>query len=279
MRGIWLALAVFVAGCAFAAPLPGKPVQKCARATASQQAPEPDKRGTESSPLSVKLVNTGENTTEAVQKSEAIKHTEQAERWTIGLTVALAAATLLQFGALVWQGQQLRRQIALGQAEFIAAHRPMFLIREPYLAVIHCPGDPAERTAYQVRFFLANSGEGEGTLVESYAVVMQIPLGSWKYLGAEEGEAPINQFGPRRLAAGGYEEIFFDLGAEESETVSLLLAMHEDNQALIPRLWLRGVFAYTDENRIRRRTALCRSLDYGTKNFLAGAGNEYDYAD
>jgi hypothetical protein len=277
MKGIWLALAAVVAGCGITASQ-GKPVQKCACAAASQQAAEADKRGTESSPLSVKLLNTGESDAEAAQKSASIEHTEQSEKWTIWLTFFLVAATVLQFFALLWQGKQLRRQIKLGNDEFIASHRPRFVIREPYLAVIHCPAEPPEKVAHQVRFILANAGESNGTVVEGFATIMLIPANTWKHLSVED-DAPLNDFGPITLPAGAFRRVVRTLPAEDSEVVAKTLAMHEDNQPLPGRLFLRGFVAYVDGNGTKRRTAFCRPVDPGTKRFITTADRDYDYCD
>jgi hypothetical protein len=88
---------------------------------------------------------------------------DESARHLVWLTGGLVVATVLQFGALLWQGCQIRRQITLARDEFIASHRPRFDIREPYLATIHCPADPPENIAYQARFVLANYGESNGT--------------------------------------------------------------------------------------------------------------------
>ena len=253
-----------------------KPVDECACTTAGKQAPQTDQRGTESSPLSIKLLNTGENAAEAAEKADAVKHTEQTERWTVDLTFVLVGATILQFGALLWQGWQIRRQITLAHEEFVASHRPKFVIREPHLAVIHCPADPPEKVDYQIRFALTNAGETEGTLVESFVVVMEMSKDGWTHLGVEGTH---DFFGHIALPAGGHREITIDMRPKISETITKNLTFHRQYPEWNEILFLRGTVVYGDENGINRRTAFCRHLEYSTLRFRRTDDPDYEYCD
>jgi hypothetical protein len=193
-------------------------------------------------------------------------------------TVVMAGFTIVLAYVTGRQARLTKEAVNLGRSEFIASHRPRFEIREPHLAVIHCPADPPEQTAYQARFILANSGESEGTLVESVAIVMEIAHHSWTHFGVEDGPA-FNMFGPIRLAAGAHHQIVFGLSPENSETASRSLAMHQSNQSLTGRIFLRGYLAYVDANGTRRRTAFCRPLDLNTKRFVKTNDPDYDYCD
>lgn len=173
-------------------------------------------------------------------------------------------------------GTSDRTSGALGRDEFIASHRPKFEIREPYLATIKCPTDDTERIAHQVRFILANSGDGPGIVVEGFALVLEIPHGSWKHFAVEKG---VNNFGPISLAAGAHEDKTIDLSSQASEMILSNFSRHEMNESHVPRIFLRGYVGYTDKAGTKRRTAFCRPLDYGTKMFVRVNNSDYDYVD
>jgi hypothetical protein len=190
---------------------------------------------------------------------------------------AVTAVATVAIGAFTWVLARVTgRQVRLGREEFIASHRPKFEIREPYLATIQCPTDSTERIAHQVRVILANSGDGPGTVVEGFALVMEIPHGSWKHLAVEKG---VNNFGPISLAAGAHEDKAIDLPADVSRMIVGNFTRHERNEPMVPRIFLRGHVGYVDKAGTRRRTAFCRPLDYGTKMFVRTANPDYDYAD
>jgi hypothetical protein len=85
----------------------------------SPQSTDQDKRGTESSPLAIKLLNTGKSEPEAAQEAQRIKEQAARERWatnwTIGLTAALVFAAFLQFSGLVGQIIVYRKQAGIMQ--------------------------------------------------------------------------------------------------------------------------------------------------------------------
>lgn len=93
----------------------GKSSEKQPGAADSSKTTNKDERGTEAAPLSVKLLNTGKSAEEAAEETRRIKQQTADERWvsnwTIGLTSALAFATLLQFCALLWQARRLRQAV------------------------------------------------------------------------------------------------------------------------------------------------------------------------
>lgn len=64
-----------------------------------------------SSPVVVKLLNTGKSEQESAQEAARIESQESTENWTIGLTTALVLATFLQFLALLGQAKQLARTV------------------------------------------------------------------------------------------------------------------------------------------------------------------------
>jgi hypothetical protein len=194
-------------------------------------------------------------------------------------TVFIAVFTIVLAYVTARQAKLTDESVKLGRDEFIASHRPKFEIREPYLATIQCPADGTERIAHQVRFILANSGDGAGTIVEGFALVMEIPHGRWQHLAVEKGEKGVNNFGAIALAAGAHEDKTIDLPAGISEMIVSNFTRHERNEPMVPRIFLRGYVGYVDKAGTRRRTAFCRPLDYGTKMFVRTDDRDYDYAD
>jgi len=142
MRAFLIAAPMLMAFCALASSRVEAAPQKNNSSAQSHPETKVDQRGTDKAPLSieplsVKLLNTGDSEAEAAQKSEGITEQERTNWWTIRLTLALMAATVLQFGAVFWQGILFRRQtglvkkqIELAREEFISTHRPKMIMRD-----------------------------------------------------------------------------------------------------------------------------------------------------
>jgi lipoprotein signal peptidase len=77
-----------------------------------QQVAAPDKRGTEESPLSVKLINTGKSDKESADEGARIESDEKTQSWTIGLTIAAVLVGLLQLAAFIIQAYYMRGTVA-----------------------------------------------------------------------------------------------------------------------------------------------------------------------
>jgi hypothetical protein len=135
----WLAILALIVGVADAGwaqpalqpPFPASGSHQAAKEPSPPQntapAAQPDQRGTESSPLSVKLLNTGESQAETAEKTKRENDNSSQERWvgnwTIGLTIALVFATMLQFFALLYQGYWLRRSVRIAEAALTSAEQ------------------------------------------------------------------------------------------------------------------------------------------------------------
>jgi hypothetical protein len=263
VKRILVCLGALIATYAIAASLK-QPDQKCPCTPASQQAPEPDKRGTEASPLSVKLLNTGETERETAEKSKGIQHTEEAENWTIRLTLALVLATVLQFGALLWQGWQLRRQIALGQAEFIATHRPRLVLKR--IEVTNVVG-----TTLGIQCSIANVGDGDGNIIDSR---YNLDVSSGRRFPAPVGQS---NFGVHALRPGA--EVRVSINATLDDGAGAVFAYLERFPEAERGLYFRGFILYADANDVARRTYFSRRYDSRAQRFLPTDDRDYDYAD
>jgi hypothetical protein len=102
------------------APQPPSPSLREGESHLSQTGPTPktqesenDRRGTADAPLIVEVHNPPKTEKEAAENAAEQNRKASAEWWTIYLTAALVAATLMQFGALSWQGRQLKRSVTV----------------------------------------------------------------------------------------------------------------------------------------------------------------------
>jgi hypothetical protein len=268
MRAAWIALAMMVACGALADSQPPAPRPIEATTQYQQSAQENANNSGIKNPIHL-VCDYLWNNPKGEGKTRCEYEQAPKDWWVIGLGILTLAAIITQC-VIYW------RQAKIMERGLAANRRPKFLIREAHLAVIHCPGEPVEQTTYQVRCILANAGEAIGTVVESYGTVMQIEHSTWKQLSAEDD---INMFGSLSLTAGAYKTIEFFIPTEDFEMIGINLAMHADGQPMTPGLFFRGSLAYIDGNGVRRRTAFCRRLDPGTRNFVNPGASEYEYAD
>jgi hypothetical protein len=89
------------------------------------QESENERRGTADAPLIVEMHNTTKTDAEATAERA---RKEAADRWIIVLTAALVFATMLQFGALGYQGYWLRRTVLAAERTLIELERPWLFV-------------------------------------------------------------------------------------------------------------------------------------------------------
>jgi hypothetical protein len=65
--------------------------------------PADDQRGTESTPLMVKLLNTGKSHEETTQESQRVEKENNTDWWTVRLAIAAVGIGTLQLFAFIWQ--------------------------------------------------------------------------------------------------------------------------------------------------------------------------------
>lgn len=117
--------------------------------------------GSEANPIAVKLLNTGESDAAAAQEAKRIAKKDAFDKssteWTIALTGVLGFATILQFGALFYQGFWLRRSVKV-------AERALTELERPWVFVHIKPGtqryiDAFGKECAEVLFEIANYGK------------------------------------------------------------------------------------------------------------------------
>jgi hypothetical protein len=102
--------------------------------------PVGDQRGTDQSPISVKILPTAESAeraaAEARREDQKTANDDRIARFTERLfwaTVALSVIAVFQFLAFLWQGAQLQRTVRATEKEFLASHRPRMRLKHMWL--------------------------------------------------------------------------------------------------------------------------------------------------
>jgi len=121
MRWLLLSL-VFVVGIANSQQPPQKSSSNAKPAAANE-------RGSEKSPVVVRLQNTGKTPEESEDDKKERLEKSSADWWMIKLTATLAGLALLQLIAFVAQAIYMRRTVRAMNEEFISTHRPRIRVR------------------------------------------------------------------------------------------------------------------------------------------------------
>lgn len=133
----------------------------------SHQESQSDQRGTKTMPLTVKLLNTGKSDAEATQEANTVKEHTQLDtwvgKWTIRLTSALVLATVLQFGALLYQGYWVRRSVKGAEYVITKGQRPYVFVFNVFQFKAEWI-DVADSYAYMLPFTVANYGTMPATI-------------------------------------------------------------------------------------------------------------------
>jgi hypothetical protein len=175
LRCLAVALALLAA---FASDSWGQSKQPTPPPSQSAQPNQPAKsyeRGTEQSPVVVKMLPTKESEEKAAadanREDEKTKNDRRLARFTELLfwaTATLSVVAVLQLGVLGWQGYQLKRTVDLAREEFIFTHRPLLQIKFVDLDEVG-DLDAPNGNRVSVAFTVVNSGTTPGTVIGSAA--------------------------------------------------------------------------------------------------------------
>lgn len=105
-------------------PTPGvanKPPQQ--QTTPSQKQPNADQRGTEQSPLVVKMLPTMKTKEETDQQTQDRETKSSSDRWTVRFTGALTLIAFLQLLVYGYQAKKLRETVKSAEAQSLAMER------------------------------------------------------------------------------------------------------------------------------------------------------------
>jgi hypothetical protein len=114
--------------------------------TQGTQSTPADQRGTEQSPVIVKVVPPNDE-----------QRKVSAEETLLWATVALSVIAFLQLLVFGWQGRQLKRSVDVANREFVSTHRPRIILRDVWM-------DPDKQ---KILYVLVNIGDTKARMVES----------------------------------------------------------------------------------------------------------------
>jgi hypothetical protein len=240
----------------------GNPPQK--HTTGSDQPPAQDKQGTQGSSLSINITNTQAGKNDRQEHRAERQEKSSPDWWIISLTGVLALATLLQFGALLWQGCQLKRAVDATKEEFIAAHRPRIRVRNFVLDVAPAiaGGDAPLEIQKANTFEIVNVG-GTRAKIKEYGC--RIHSG--------------NRLPMQRPARGEIARVLdIILGPGESASLDIPKGGLTSGDLNTIGVYILGWIGYSDaaESPRIRRTGFCRKYD-PTRGRFFPLNDEPDY--
>ena len=262
-----------------------------------------DQRGTESSPVFIKVIPTMTVEPQPTKETDNCNEYLSPEWWMIYITGALVLFTLglMIYTAKLWratntlaedakrtadrQADQMKQSLAIAQEsitlareEFISTHRPRIIVRRVSINIAKGIGIP---DTLGIEFIIANVGNTSTKIIEHntnlriYKRNDTLPAillyGDSRYpsISLESGvSCPIIH----HTTGGEIEEYRLVSGfTEESGTMSYIYG----NTLMI----FFGYIIYEDGLKRRRRTAFLRNYDFVTKHFTPSTDSEYEYQD
>jgi hypothetical protein len=244
LRCLVVALALLVA---FASDSWGQSKQPTPPPTQSaqpNQTSKPYERGTEQSPVIVKMLPTKEGDDKAAadarREDEKTENDRRLALFTERLfwaTVALSVIALFQLFVFGWQGVQLKRSVSTANKEFIATHRPKLVVRH---ITVHAP--KADQP-FSATVCVANVG-GSSAIIFDNKIVLKCAI--WSRTRSELDGATTFEYG-KEIRPGEMA------GPITIQSGKFLWDLAPPNDPLI-----YGYILYRDHNGIERRTAFFR---------------------
>jgi hypothetical protein len=244
------------------------------------QPPASDQRGTEQSPVIVKVLPSDDEKQKAATeaKREEQKTTNDENLALFWATIALAFIATLQLFVFGWQGIQLNRTVDLANREFIATHRPRLKVRRIFVAGFHerFPNAPLMAgEELNASLEIVNIGGTRGTIVWSR---YRIYFGEQHY-SLVPHYVPPHALAPSAVTLDGGQRLSFEL-------VDRIPKDAAPEGALIRPRWgqddwhmfVIGEIRYADGNGSIRYLGFCREMrSYG--RFRAVDDPDYEYED
>jgi hypothetical protein len=275
---LWLAFLLVMIGDSWGqsqrpSPSAGKSIEPPhAQTTQPNKDPAADQRGTEQSPVVVKILpateSAGRTAAEARREDQKTANDDRIARFTERLfwaTVALSVIALFQFLAFLWQGWQLQRTVTLARAEFVATHRPRLVVR--FVNLI----EEGEKRKRAIEFTVVNVGLSNasirGSSVNAEFLVLRETRNPHTY--------PQNDLiAPRRFVPGATDRYTFT-------TIELVNADINELQLGVNSMYLRfyGYIVYEDDMGNSRTTFFARNYNVLSESFGAVDDPDYDNSD
>jgi hypothetical protein len=297
LRYLVIALA-FVA--TFASGSWGQSKQQTPPPTQSAQSNQPPKtyeRGTDQSPVIVKVLPTKESDEKAAADSRREDEKTANDRslarftellfWATGALCIIALCQLFVFG---WQGIQLKRtvditkeSVNLARREFISSHRPKIRLKHIWLSSSDgatFTGKIVAEEPITVRLDVVNFGDATAFLELINFITEVIPEGN------ELPQRPrYNQPGIKQFQTGNFpleSGVTFTLNASDGRVLSDQEIASYRNRSI--KIYFVGTIQYRDETGLPRQTAFCRYLSFATGSgdfghFKREDNPDYEYQD
>jgi hypothetical protein len=276
VRCLVVALALLVAFASDSRGQSQKPTPPPSETAQAKEAAKPDQRGTEQSPIVVKVLPTKESeekaASDARHEDEKTENDRRLARFTELLfraTGALSVIALFQLFVFGWQGIQLKRTVSaakdtteLARQEFIASHRPKIKIHAVEITRRVIEGDDnnligASILCFNVRESVAKNVEVRGQIFmgPNFAIDVQRPI--------------VKTF-PEVLSGQ-------KLRAEVKSDWQVVHAAASSRTGI--HCHCIGWIAYWDENGLRRETGFCLRAEFSNEGdrWVSAGKPEYEY--
>jgi hypothetical protein len=244
-------------------PPPTQPAQ-------TNQASKPYERGTEQSPVIVKILPTKESEEKAAadthREDEKTENDRRLARFTELLfwaTVALSVIAFFQLIVFGWQGIQLKRTVDLGREEFISTHRP--LLRIKFVERTQVETAAGERVG--IKFSIVNAGTTRAQVTGSTAYVDVFAPDDWPN---PNDYGRNNVIGNRRFKPGA---------TDRYTAVSDNATLFDAYASGANQVRLYGYVVYEDDAGVPITTYFCRVHDRERDRFIPPDNPDYDSTD
>ena len=254
-----------------------QPTPPPAQAAQTNQTSKPDERGSERSPIIVKILPTKESeekvAADAHREDEKTENDRRLARFTellFWVTGALSVIALFQLFVFGWQGFQLKQSVSaakeateLGNREFISTHRPKIIV---YGMDVKLPGDDQPR---HIHFRYINAGDTDAsvTFIESRIL--------WTAKGMVPAGIELHRHDtikePIPVPSGMNGFAITPDGVDFATLVRSGRGGHDTAFCV-------GVVVYRDKNDVERRTGFCRRYDSERERWLRVEDEDYEYA-
>jgi hypothetical protein len=265
-----------------------------------KQYPAADQRGTETSPLFIKVIPPLAIDPEPAKEYEEARDYSSAEWWLVYVTVGLSAITLVLaiFTGWLWnatrkmgndarlnsiqQANEMRTSlriaqesadtakasVALARQEFISTHRPMIVVRGVQFG--RAMGN-ISTLPFQLDFIMANVGSTPATTIEISVTLIHVPSGILP-AGPPYGERHKDEI---TVKVGEPHPFCSYIGGDVVDEFNL----QDGFGAATTSIYCLGYIIYKDKNCGHYRTAFLRRYNASSQRFSAVEDPDYEYRD
>ena len=257
---------------------------------------EPDNRGTDKSPVFIKIIPTEPTHEQSKQETKVKLEKSLNDKVLVYSTLALTVATILLalFTYRLWSAtvkmskdakdtsdrqaaemtkslEFTQKSIDLAKQEFVFTHRPRLIIRSISVKTRDNPLFGLENgKPFQFEWCVVNTGDSPCEIVESSINT------SWDTIPFDTKSLYFDQpmMNGKRILPGAFEPFKFT-----SDIVFDGPPVQHTLQTEKKAIYFYGFIKYRDDITTVRYTAFCRSYDPVAKRFIASDNSDCEYAD